>query len=128
MGQLHPVGRRVAPEVVEQRRGTEHVGAAMLRQRMDQFFRLRVPWKSKVHVREDGRHTESGVEEREERERREVDLAGLDPIRRPNALDLRVEHSMGVNGTLGHSGRPGREEDGRDILGRRCGRDVSSAT
>ena len=114
--ELHPVLHAVAPHPVDEGGGAEHGGDAVGVDGVDDLPGIHRPRAGEVHFRDDGGHAERRGEQGEEREGREVDLAGLyavDLLQRP---DLRGEVAVVVDGALGRPGAAAGEEDGGYVL------------
>ena len=92
------------------------------RKRGEELGRIRLGRPARVHVGHDRGHPERGAEQREQRERGQVALAGLD------AEGVSLQHlglgprtrGSGVITPLGTPGAAAREEDRRGLLGVRA--------
>ena len=76
----------------------------------------------RVHVRDHRRHPHSRVEQGEQRERRQINLARLDPVVGLNPSYLGGEHAVLVDNALGRPGTAAGEQDGGDLVGGRGAR------
>ena len=88
-------------ELPEQGRRAEQIGRAEVFDRLDDLRRIGPGGSGRVHVGHDRRHPQGGGEEREERERAEVDLARLDREDIADLLHLRVEDALGIDAPFG---------------------------
>ena len=71
----------------------------------------------RIDLGHDGGHAERGIEEREDRQHRQVDFAGLDVVGVADEPHLRVEHAVFVADALGRAGGAGGEEDRGEVGG-----------
>ena len=113
------VGNRSGPglgpvcEPAQQGRRAEQVRHAEIVDRLEDLRRIDPRRSRRVHVGHDRRHPQRRGEQGEERERAEIDLAGLDRVERAKRFDLCLEDRVRVDGPLGRAGAAAGEEDRR---------------
>ena len=87
-------------EIVEQRGRREHAGAALRRDRLDEPRGIRLRGEAEVHRRQHRGHAKRRIEQREQRERTQINFARGDAVGRLQQLDLRREDPVRVHRAL----------------------------
>lgn len=107
----------VRGDLAPERRRTEGIGDTLLSDRLHDLRRVDGGGARRIDLGHDGRHAERGVEQREDRQHRQVHLAGPDAVGVAHEPHLGVEHAMLVTHALGRAGGAGGEEDGGQVGG-----------
>jgi len=111
------LGDAVVADFAPERGGAERVGDVFLANGLDDFRGIDGGGAAGVDFRHDGGHAERGVEEREDREERKIDFAGLDVVGVADQADLGVEHAVFVADAFGGAGGAGGEQHRRQFGG-----------
>ena len=108
-GQLQILVGAVTPELVDESRRGEQIGARIILERLVEALRIGLGWPARVHVRDHRGHAECRTEQREEREGRQIALSLLDAVYVPERLHLCREDPERRHDPLGYAGAPTRE-------------------
>ena len=111
------VRKAVFRDLPPKSRRTERAGDLLLLDGADDFFRVDTGGPAGVELGHNGRHAQRGIEQREDRQHRQVDLAGGDAIGVAHQPHLGVKHAVLVAHALGGAGGAGGEEDGGKVGG-----------
>ena len=101
---------------LEQRRGSEHVGNAVLTNRADNVGRLHAARAGEIHFRNDGSNPHSRIEERKQGKCRQADLTFHDAVMLLKEFHLSVQKALGIDGPFGRAGAARSENYSRRLV------------
>ena len=110
------VGLAVATDPFQQGRRSKHVGHALVEDGFDDLLGIHMGRPGGVHVRDNRRHAQGRIEEREERKRGQIDIIRRDSELGLDQAHLGIEYAVGVNRAFGVARAAGRKQDGRHLL------------
>ena len=109
----------VTTEAVDERGRAEHIRHAEAFDGGDELHGVGLRGPREVHLRQHLGHAERGTEQREERERGQINFTRLDAVEPTHLLDLRGENFVGVNDALRRARAAAGEKYGGSFV--RCG-------